>query len=123
MSKRILVVDDEPNIVKMIESRLVANDYEVFTASNGMDGLSKAKEHCPDLIILDILMPEMDGTAMATAMKDDPATKSIPVIFLTCLIEKNQEKDTRHIIGGNVFFAKPFTGAALLDKIEEIIGK
>ena len=66
MPKKILVVDDEPGIVKVLESRLKQNGYSVITAGNGKEGLEKAKRNRPDLIILDILMPDMDGTSVAS---------------------------------------------------------
>jgi two-component system, OmpR family, alkaline phosphatase synthesis response regulator PhoP len=83
MSKRILVVDDSHSIVKMVEVVLKKEGYEVFTAFDGEAGLRMAQTTHPDLIVLDIIMPKMDGVKMCRMMQNDPATADIPVIFLT----------------------------------------
>ena len=120
--KKILVVDDEPHIVKMTELRLKANGYEVITAHDGQQGLDKARSEKPDLIILDIVMPYMDGGDVARALAEDDSTKDIPIIFLTALITKTEESlgigittGTHHII------AKPFEDEELLDKVKELL--
>lgn len=118
---KILVVDDEPNLVKMIKSRLEAHDYEVVTALDGKEGLKKAEEEIPDLIILDILMPNMDGSEMAAALRDKPITSNIPVIFLTCLVKKPEEQRIKSSIEGECFLAKPFEAEELLTMIKRMI--
>lgn len=123
MAKKILVVDDEPNIVKMVESRLKANGYDVISAFDGKEGIEKAKQNKPDLIVLDILMPEMDGTAVAEELKKDAQLRGIPIIFLTCLVEKGEIRDNEHMIGGNLFIAKPFEPDELLSMINQSISK
>ncbi len=83
MSKRVLVVDDEPDLVTLVESRLNARGYEVVTAYSGAEGLEKCKVLKPDAVMLDIMMPGIDGFTMADQMKEDPNTSQIPIIFLT----------------------------------------
>lgn len=83
MSQRILVVDDSHSIVKMLEVVLKKEGYEVVTAFDGEAGLRAAQNARPDLIILDIIMPKMDGVKMCRMLQNNPATASIPVIFLT----------------------------------------
>jgi len=119
MAKRILVVDDEPGIVKMVTSRLKANGYEVLSALGGEEGLAKCKQFKPDAVILDIMMPDMDGASVAAELKDDPNTSMIPVIFLSAAV-KSSEVPKSHMIGGQYIVAKPFKGEELLEMLKQI---
>ena len=114
MPIRVLVVDDEPEIVILVESRLKSAGYEVITAADGEEGLRKCQLFKPDIAVLDIRMPGMTGDALAEAMKDDPALRDIPVIFLTALV-KRQEVAKARVIGGQYYLAKPFKGEELLE--------
>ena len=122
--KKILVVDDDPVDMKLIQNRLSKNNYEVLTAASGAEGIAQAKEHHPDLIILDILMPQMDGTEAYSLMKQDEELADIPVLFLTAVLTKKEEQ-----LGANVeesFFnviAKPFEEKELLGRIRSILGE
>lgn len=118
MKKTVLVVDDEKEIVQLLSMRLVNNGYDVLKAYNGREALNIAKKEKPDLIVLDILMPEMDGSKVASLLKEDPDTEDIPVIFLTCLFTKNDEKEG-NVRGGTYFIAKPYDGEQLLKLIKE----
>ncbi len=122
MGKIILVVDDEPDIVKIVELWLTANNYEVHTAHNGVEGLSKCKLIRPDAVILDIMMPDMDGSTVADEMKNDPNTSNIPVIFLTGAV-KASEVPKSHKIGGQYFLAKPFKGEEMLKMLEIVLSQ
>jgi DNA-binding response OmpR family regulator len=119
MGKTILVVDDEPGIVKMVTSRLKANGYEVLSAFGGEEGLEKCKAFKPDAVILDIMMPDMDGGSVAAELKDDPSTSMIPVIFLSAAV-KSSEVPKTHKVGGQYVIAKPFKGDELLDILKQI---
>jgi len=119
--KTILVVDDEKDIVKILQERLLANDYKVLIAFGGEEALVKAKSFHPDLIILDIMMPDLSGTTVAEKLKENRETKNIPIIFLTCLVEKEEEKESKHIIGNNLFFAKPFDTEELVKTVGNIL--
>lgn len=110
----VLVVDDEPEILTVVESRLKAGGYEVITASDGEEGLKKCKLSKPDIAVLDIMMPGMTGDSLAEAMKDDPALCNIPVIFLTAMVKRHEVAKGR-AIGGRYYLAKPFKGEELLD--------
>jgi CheY-like chemotaxis protein len=83
MAKKILIIDDEKGIIKVVTSRLIANGYEVISATDGVEGLEKAKKEKPDLVLLDIMMPVMSGYEVIEELKKDDATKSIPVIMVT----------------------------------------
>jgi len=122
VGKIILVVDDDPDIVKIVESRLTAKGYEVHTAHTGEEGLSKCKLIRPDAVILDLMMPDMDGSSVAHEMKDDPNTCNIPVIFLTGAV-KASEVPKSHKIGGQYFFAKPFKAEDLLKMLQLVLSE
>jgi DNA-binding response OmpR family regulator len=122
VGKKILVVDDDPDIVEIVESWLTTNKYEVYTAHSGAEGLGKCKLIRPDAIILDIMMPDMDGSTVAFEMKNDPNTSNIPVIFLTGAV-KASEVPKSHKIGGQYFLAKPFKGEELLKMLEIVLSE
>jgi len=119
---RILVIDDETQLIEMVQIRLEANGYEVITANNGQEGVDKAKDENPDLIILDIMMPVMDGYEACKILKNDPQCSKIPIIFLSA---KAQDEDTKigEEKGADAFVKKPFETADLMTKIEELLKK
>ena len=87
-STSILIVDDEPDILEFLCYNLEKEGYTVGTASNGEAGLEKAIAQKPDLILLDIMMPEMDGIEVCQRLKSNPATETIPIIFITAKVSK-----------------------------------
>ena len=122
MEKKILVVDDNPEMVQLLSLRLIDNNYKVLNAYNGKEALDIAKRENPDLIILDIIMPELDGAKTASLLKENPKTKDIPIIFLTGLFTKEDEK--KGSIRGNMYVvAKPYDGNQLLKAIKKNIRK
>ncbi len=120
--QNILVVDDDPDIVELLKTRLEANNYEVICALDGKEGIKKAKEQKPDLIIMDILMPNMSGAEAFKILRADAATKHIPIIFLTVLTVGIDV--TKVNIDGEFYtsIAKPFKPEKLLSEIEKLIG-
>ncbi len=121
--KKILIVDDEKDVLAVLERGLIAEGYSVTTTDNGNDAVRLAKSELPDLVILDILMPNMEGTEVAAILKEDLRTKDIPVIFLTCMLKKEEEERQGHVIGNNIFFAKPYYMTQLLAEIEASMRK
>lgn len=119
MAKKILIVDDEADLLKTMKIHLESRGYDVVTAVNGNEGLDKVEKENPDLIVLDIMMPEMDGTEMAQRLRENPHSRKIPIIFLTCLVEKEESKFAGHIIGNNFFLAKPFDSQELIGLIDK----
>ncbi len=118
-SKTILVADDEPEQVATLQTLLTGRGYKVVTASNGEQALEKAVAFQPDLIILDIMMPKMDGTEVAMLLKHDVRTKDIPVFFVTAVIS---EEDQVRVSGNpNPIFAKPVRLQELLTAIQNTI--
>ncbi len=103
----VLIVDDEPNNLKLLYNLLIEHDYEVRAARNGATALEAAREMVPDLILLDIKMPDMDGYEVCTHLKNDPQTADIPVIFISAL---NQTEDIvrAFTLGGVDYITKPF---------------
>ncbi|HAJ56928.1 MAG TPA: two-component system response regulator [Candidatus Omnitrophica bacterium] len=120
--KKILAVDDELEVLTLLEKRLSSAGYDVVTATNGKEAVELAKRERPALIVLDILMPGMDGSETAAVLHDDPNTKDIPILFLTCLFTKREEQFEGHEVGHNFFIAKPYDPADLLTEITKIIG-
>ncbi len=118
--KRILVVDDEPDIVTLIKSRLEANGYEVVSAYNGRDGVEKAQESHPDMILLDLMMPIMDGYEAGQKLKENPKTKDIPIILFTAASAEEVAKKGAETIDAIDYVVKPFDDAALLFLINRI---
>lgn len=120
MAQKILVVDDEPHLVEVMASRLRANRYEVVTAVLGREGLEKAKKEKPDLILLDILMPDMDGHQVLSHLKEMAETRNIPVMMLT--VKKWSEDIKNAMAGGAVdYVVKPFDPSVLLEKIRGVL--
>jgi CheY-like chemotaxis protein len=122
MPKKILVVDDEESIVKLVSSVLQGNEYEIFTASNGQEGLKKVAEHDPDLIILDINMPLMDGSSMAAAIKEHH-DKEIPIIFLTGIIQDGEVQQKPPEETDRFYLTKPFSPLELISSVQRMLNK
>ncbi len=119
MSKTILIADDEPEQVATLESLLSERGFKVITASSGEQALTKSITFLPDLIILDIMMPKMDGTEVAMVLKHDVRTKNIPIFFVTAVI--SPEDQTKVNGNPNLIFAKPVKLNDLLQAINSTI--
>lgn len=118
--KTILIVDDERDALFILDGELTGRGYSVIAADNGNDALNLAKSERPDLIILDLWIPGMDGAEVATKLKEDPRTKDIPVIFLTCLFDKREGEEEGRVVAGKVLIAKPYSIEGLSDQIEKL---
>ena len=119
--KKVLIVDDERDALFILEKELTARGYSVIAADNGKNALNLAKSEHPDLIILDIWMPGMDGAEVAAKLREDPKTKDIPVIFLTCLFQKREGEEQGRVVAGKVLIAKPYSIEGLSDQIEKLV--
>jgi CheY-like chemotaxis protein len=120
MSKKILVVDDEPDILKIMSLRLEKAGYEVLGGRNGMEALDLARRMIPDLVILDVYLPDMNGDDLARVMKNDDKLKRIPIILIsaTAASVAQRAKDC----GAEGHIGKPFESEELLDAVKEILG-
>lgn len=119
MSQKILVVDDEPHIVRLVQVNLEKAGYVVTTASNGQEALDAVAKEQPDLMVLDVMMPEMDGLETLKRLKGNPETDDIPVILLTA---KAQDSDVFEgwKSGADLYLTKPFNPGELLLFVQRI---
>lgn len=118
--QKILIVDDEPDILELIEYNLKKEGYQVFLASNGQDGINVAKKVQPDLIILDIMMPKMDGIEACRLMRSIPEFKNTFMVFLTARSEEYSEIAGFNV-GADDYIAKPIKPRALVSRINAIL--
>lgn len=122
INKKILVVDDEPGVTRNLKLNLeFAGDYEVLGENHAANALAAARAFRPDLILLDVMMPGMDGADLAARFQADPLLRDTPVIFLTAIVS-NRETDGRQMLrGGGIFLAKPVETAVLIRSIEQVL--
>jgi CheY-like chemotaxis protein len=121
--KKILIVDDEPDVLKLLGERLQKAGYDVIKAESGKEAIELAEKKKPNLVILDIAMPGMDGSETASVLRVNPKTNDIPILFLTCLFTKQEEKECGHLLGQNFFIAKPYDAIELLSEIDKRIAR
>lgn len=118
--KRILIVEDEVELVRAMQIRLEQADYEVLFTYDGQDGLEKAKKEKPDLIILDLMLPKMDGYKVCGLLKADARYNKIPVIMFTARARESDEKLGLEV-GADTYITKPFQYEKLLAKMKELL--
>ena len=117
---RILVVDDHPQNVELLEAYLIPEGYDVITAFDGIEALEKVEEGPPDIILLDVMMPRMDGYEVCKKMKEDEATRFIPIVMVTALKEL-EDKIKSIESGADDFLTKPIVKIELLTRIKSLI--
>jgi len=122
MAKKIVLAEDEPQIARLIEFKLKKEGYQIVWKENGEEALKAIKADRPDLILLDVMMPVMDGYEVLRRVKEDENLKSIPVVMLTA---RAQERDVVKGIdlGAEDYITKPFHPAELLARVKRILGK
>ncbi|MEM0575990.1 response regulator transcription factor [Flavobacterium polysaccharolyticum] len=118
--KKILLVDDEPNILMTLEYTFKKNNFQVYIARDGQEALEILKDQLPDVIILDVMMPLVDGYDTLEQIKKDPRLTHCKVIFLTA---KNKEKDIEKglALGADLYVLKPFSIKKLIEQVHELI--
>lgn len=122
MSKaKVLIVDDEPFNVEVLEQALDDTDYQVITAANGQEGWEKIQSEQPDLILLDLMMPIMDGFAVLAKVKEDSMLRDIPIIIVSA------EQDSKSVVkgikqGAEDYLTKPINTAQFVQKVKEYLG-
>jgi two-component system response regulator MprA len=117
MPKKILAVDDENDVLLIIKTALASEGYEITTASNGYDGLALAEDLQPDLILLDLRMPEMDGMEVLQRLRESEKTQKIPVIVLTGISDKTKIREALDK-GITYYIVKPFECQDLISKVK-----
>jgi CheY-like chemotaxis protein len=114
---RILVADDDPVILRLLQVNFNLEGYEVHTATRGEEALEKAKEHLPDIILLDVMMPGVDGWEVCRRLKEDQATAAIPVIFLSARAQ-DQDRRRGYELGVVAYVTKPFDPGELIEVVQ-----
>lgn len=123
--KRILIVDDDPDLVETISMMLEAKGFSPFPAYGGIEGLEKARQERPDLIVLDVMMPDKDGYAVCNELKKDPSVSDIPIILLTAI--GDHITSTTYTLRGGMetladdFFQKPVDIQTLVNRIDQLL--
>lgn len=120
--KKILLVDDEKDLVYAVTLQLEDNGYEVLPAYDGQEALEEARHKKPDLIILDLMLPKVDGFKVCRILKFDEKYKKIPIIMFTARAQESDKKLGQEV-GADAYIAKPFEPQVLLGKVEELLKK
>jgi two-component system phosphate regulon response regulator PhoB len=120
--RKLLIADDESGIRSLVRMTLERDEYQILEASDGQEALALAREHHPEVVLLDVMMPGLSGFDVCRTLKDDPATAKTTVVMLTA---KAQESDREQGIaaGADDYFTKPFSPIALLRKIDTVYGE
>jgi DNA-binding response OmpR family regulator len=118
--KKVLIVEDETAILEPLKARLEAEGYEVITASDGEDGLKKARALHPDLMILDVMLPKMDGYKVCGLLKNDARYSRVPIIMFTARTDDDSKRLAAEMCA-DVYMSKPFRPEILLGKVKELL--
>ncbi len=119
--KKLLIVDDEDGVRALVRMTLDNGQYEIIEASDGLEALDLAKEHHPDLVLLDVMLPDLSGMDVCRKIKDDPELASTMVVMLTARAQTADLGDAEEA-GADGYFTKPFSPIALTRKVESILG-
>ena len=118
--KKVLIVDDEPNVRQLV-SKILSRDYTVIEARDGEEALNVVRSQKPGIVIMDMMMPKMDGLTACYAIRKDPATKSIPVVMLTAIDQELNKKLSTTVMGASKYMTKPFNAQELLETIKQLL--
>ncbi len=121
-TKRILCIEDEPEMIDLIRLILGRHGFEVSGANGGVQGVKKIREELPDLILLDLMMPDMDGWEVYQQIKADEKTNDIPVIVVTAKAQNIDKVLGLHIAKVDDYISKPFSPQALLESVRKVLG-
>ncbi|MEA3560844.1 MAG: response regulator [Candidatus Omnitrophota bacterium] len=115
-----LIIDDEVSIVTLVSSRLKINGYEVISARDGQEGLEKVRSEKPDIILLDLMLPKLDGYKVCRMLKFDEKYKHIPIVIFTARTQESDEK-LGFEVGADAYITKPFKSEVLIEKMHELL--
>jgi len=122
--RRILIIDDEEDFCYLIKMGLEAmGDFEVSVCCDGREAVQLVKKQQPDLILLDIMMPGLCGSEIAEEIRNNEDTQDIEIVFLTALVRKGEMEESKNVIGGRYFIAKPVEMNSLINTINRILGR
>lgn len=122
MSKKILVIEDDPASLRLTQYMLEHKGYEVLTAVNGLDGLKKARSEEPDLVILDVMLPGMDGFDICYNLRAEPQTAKMPILMLSAKA-REVDMDTGRKVGADNYITKPVDPAEIISSIEVLLAQ
>ena len=118
MKRIVLLVDDEKHVVNVVGHMLEERDFRVISASSGEEALAMLDDIAPDLALLDIILPGIDGATLAQRLRAHPTTENTPIVFLTGLVQATEVQRGGNQIGGQYFLAKPFDSTELFEVID-----
>lgn len=119
MSSKVLIVDDEPNILMSLEFLLKKNGYHVFIARDGKEALDIVNEELPDIVLLDVMMPKVDGYEVCQVIKKNQQTRHIKVVFLSAKA-KQEDIDKGYEVGADLYVTKPFSTRSLISQVNSL---
>jgi len=122
MAKKILITEDSPTILEILKSVLVEEGYEVIAASDGQQALNLAKTEKPDLMVLDLMLPKIDGYKVCRMLKFDEKYKDIPIIMLTARTNETDERLGKEV-GADAYIKKPFQPEVVIDEIKKLLNR
>ena len=123
MATKVVLVDDDRHVRDVVSQMLATRRYSVVALSEGDTALARIIDEMPDLILLDIVLPGIDGTTVAQEVREDPRTENIPIVFLTGLVDSEETHRDDNRIGGHFFLAKPFDATELFEVMERAIAE
>jgi two-component system response regulator VicR len=121
MANKIMVVDDEPDVVDLVKLVLESDGFSVVTAYSGKEALDRIDQEMPDLVLLDIMMPQMDGWEVYSRIRANPGTKDIPVAMLTAKSQSIDKMIGLHVVKVDDYITKPFGRSELLERVKRIL--
>jgi two-component system alkaline phosphatase synthesis response regulator PhoP len=122
MDKKILVIEDDPATLRLVDYSLRHEGYQVFTASNGLEGIRKAHDDAPDLIILDVMLPGIDGYEICHRLRSEPDTAQLPILMFSAKAQEI-DKDTGLKVGADEYLSKPAAPADIVNRVESLLAE
>ena len=122
MEKKILVIEDDPATSRLVDYSLRHEGYQVFTASNGLEGIRKAHDEAPDLIILDVMLPGMDGFEICHRLRSEPDTANLPILMFSAKAQEI-DRDTGLKVGADDYLSKPAAPNDIVSHVENLLAK
>ena len=120
MAKRILIIDDDPIALELIEYALQQEGYETITASNGVEGLAKVRDEKPDLVVLDVMLPGLDGFEVCHRLRAEPETARLPILMLSAKA-REVDIDTGRRMGATIYLTKPLDPSGLVVQVGTLL--
>ena len=121
MTKHVLLAEDEPNIVESLTFLLDRAGFEVSVETDGQKALDRARAEQPDVLILDVMLPEMDGYEVLRHLRGEPSTSELPVLMLTAKGQR-EDRETAFECGANLFITKPFSNTEIIEAVQQLAG-